>query len=146
MLKVCCQFVYCKIALYLVKHHFFQKFTKVGNRLIGGLFEPVKGALLFLDSGITFASLRARGHTLSSRLKLKIWQIGVAISSAIILSNFPSKLSDHSGSSTISLWKSKLQCLSFIIWSDILGCVVSVFVAGMSCLSLLILPMKKSFK
>jgi hypothetical protein len=63
-----CQFVYCKIALYLGK----KKIIKVGNMLIGRLFEPVKWALLFLGSGITFTSLQAWGNTLSSRFKLKI--------------------------------------------------------------------------
>ena len=85
VLKVCCQFVYCEIALYLVKYNFSRSLLRVGNRLIGWLFEPVKGALLILGRGMTYASLQAWGHTLSSRLKLKIWQIGVSISS--ILSN-----------------------------------------------------------
>ena len=69
--------------------------------LIGRLFEPVKGALLFLGSGMTFVPLKAWGHKLSSRLKL-IWQIGVAISSAIILRNIPSKLSDPGGLSLLT--------------------------------------------
>ena len=43
------------------------------------------------------ASLQARGHTLSSMLKLKMWQIGVAILFALILSKFPSRLSDPGG-------------------------------------------------
>jgi hypothetical protein len=42
----------------------------VGRKLIGQLFEPVKGALFFLGSGITFSSLQAGEHTLSSRLRL----------------------------------------------------------------------------
>ena len=131
MLKVCCQFVYSKIALYLVKHHFSQSLLRVGNRLIGRLFEPVKGILLFLGSGITFASLQAWGHTRSSRLRLKIWQIGVTISSASILSNFPSKLSDAGGlsllrdnfftSSTLTLQNSKLQCLSHNLMCNVSG-------------------------
>ena len=100
VLKVCCQFVSCEIALYLVKHNFSRSLLRVGNRLIGLLFETVKGALLFMG-GMTLASLQAWGHTLSGRLKLKMWQIGVAIWSAIILSNFPSRLSDPGGLSLL---------------------------------------------
>jgi hypothetical protein len=59
MLKVCCQFVYCKIALYLVNTIFPKGLLRVGNKLIGWLIEPVKGALQFLGSRITFASLQA---------------------------------------------------------------------------------------
>ena len=96
---------------------------------------------------MTFASLQAGGNTLSSRLKLKMWQIEVAISSAIILSNLPSKLSDpracHYCYTTI-VFSPLLH--SFIICSDILGCVVSAFVAGMLCLDLLILQLKKIIK
>jgi hypothetical protein len=76
-----------------------------------------------------------------------MWQRGVAISSAIILSNFPSRLSDPGGlsllidnnhfftSSTLTLRNSKVQFFSFIIWSDILGCVVSAFVVKFAYLA-----------
>jgi hypothetical protein len=35
---------YCKIALYLVKHNFSKSLLRVGNMLIGWIFDPVKGA------------------------------------------------------------------------------------------------------
>ena len=47
---------------------FFKSLLRVGNRLIGWLFEPVKEALLFLGTGITLASPKAGWHTLSSML------------------------------------------------------------------------------
>jgi hypothetical protein len=60
MLKVC-QFVYCEIAYSIVSGQtlfFPRSLLRVGNRLIGRIFEPVKGALLFLGSGGTLASFQ----------------------------------------------------------------------------------------
>ena len=73
-LQACWKFV---INLFTVKSIvsgqtiFSKSLLRVGNRLIGRLFEAIKGPLLFLGSEITLATLQAWRHTLSSRLKLK---------------------------------------------------------------------------
>ena len=89
------------MALYLVKHHFFNSLLRAGSKLIGLLLEPVKADLPLLGSEMTLASLQAWGQRLSSRLRLKILQIGVPIESATVLSSFPSKLSMPGGLSLL---------------------------------------------
>jgi hypothetical protein len=111
---------------------------RAGTKLIGLLLEPAKADFPLLGSGITLASLQAWGQRPSSRLRLKIWQIGVAIKSATILSSFPSKLSmpgglsllidynNFSNSPTLTLQNSNLQCV-FLCMSTMAHCSLFAF-------------------